>query len=628
MNPAYIRNFSIIAHIDHGKSTLADRLLEQTGNLQNNDASQILDTMELEKERGITIKAQAVRLSYNSPNANKYQLNLIDTPGHVDFAHEVSKSLQACEGALLVIDATQGVQAQTLAHTYFAIEHDIEIIPVINKVDLDIAEPKRISREISQLLGFKSEDIIFASAKDGTGINEILEAIVKRIPPPKGNTQNSLQGLIFDSKYDPYKGAIAYIRILEGQIKQGEMIKLMSNNITSETVEIGYFEPEPMTCNILSTGEVGYLATGLKKLGDLSVGDTITSIKNSATKPLKSYAKVNPTVFASIYPVENENLPVLKDALQKLILNDSSLQFEPETSLALGSGYRCGFLGLLHMDIVQERLEREYGLNLIATSPSVIYNITKKDGQTLKIDNPSKMPPTNEIDHIDEPYVHLTIITPSGFIGTLMKLATARRGNFKKLEYLNETTAPNNIHTEIIETNKPTSTNTNPKKIIRIRVSLEFDIPLSEILIDFYDKLKSITQGYASMDYTAINPRPANLVKMDIFINGENVDALAIIAERSSAYDKGRKLVDKIKELIPRQLFAVAIQAGIGNKIIARSTISALRKNVLAKCYGGDVTRKRKLLQKQAAGKKRMKRLGKVDIPQEVFLSVLTLNQE
>ena len=624
MNPAYIRNFSIIAHIDHGKSTLADRLLEQTGNLQNNDASQILDTMELEKERGITIKAQAVRLSYNSPNANKYQLNLIDTPGHVDFAHEVSKSLQACEGALLVIDATQGVQAQTLAHTYFAIEHDIEIIPVINKVDLDIAEPKRISREISQLLGFKSEDIIFASAKDGTGINEILEAIVKRIPPPKGSIQNSLQGIIFDSKYDPYKGAIAYIRILEGQIKQGEIIKLMSNNITSETVEIGYFEPEPITCNILSTGEVGYLATGLKKLGDLSVGDTITSIKNSATKPLKSYAKVNPTVFASIYPVENENLPVLKDALQKLILNDSSLQFEPETSLALGSGYRCGFLGLLHMDIVQERLEREYGLNLIATSPSVIYNITKKDGHTLKIDNPSKMPTTNEIDHIDEPYVHLTIITPSGFIGTLMKLATARRGNFKKLEYLNETTSVNNTQTEIIETNK----STNSKKNIQNRVSLEFDIPLSEILIDFYDKLKSITQGYASMDYTVINPRSANLVKMDIFINGENVDALAIIVERSSAYDKGRKLVDKIKELIPRQLFAVAIQAAIGNKIIARSTISALRKNVLAKCYGGDVTRKRKLLQKQAAGKKRMKRLGKVDIPQEVFLSVLTLNQD
>ena len=620
MNPAYIRNFSIIAHIDHGKSTLADRLLEQTGNLQNNDASQILDTMELEKERGITIKAQAVRLSYTSTDSSKYQLNLIDTPGHVDFTHEVSKSLQACEGALLVIDATQGVQAQTLAHTYFAIEHDIEIIPIINKVDVDVAEPERIAQEISQLLGFKIEDIIFASAKDGTGINEILEAIVKRIPSPKGDIQNPLQGFIFDSKYDAYKGAIAYIRILEGQIKQNEIIKLMSNNITSETVEIGYFIPEPMTSNTLSAGEVGYLATGLKKLGDLSVGDTITSIKNPATKPLKSYVEVNPTVFASVYPVENENLPILKDALQKLILNDSSLQFEPETSLALGSGYRCGFLGLLHMDIVQERLEREYGLNLIATSPSVIYSITRKDGQILTIDNPSKMPPANEIDHIDEPYVHLTIITPSEFIGTLMKLATGRRGDFKKLEYLNQNISSNKNQTEITET--------NTKQFIQNRVSLEFNIPLSEILIDFYDKLKSITQGYASMDYTAIDPRPGNLVKMDIFINGENVDALAIIVERSSAYDKGRKLVDKIKELIPRQLFAVAIQAAIGNKIIARSTISALRKNVLAKCYGGDVTRKRKLLQKQAAGKKRMKRLGKVDIPQEVFLSVLSLNQE
>jgi len=628
MNPSHIRNFSIIAHIDHGKSTLADRLLEQTGRLKNNDTSQILDTMELEKERGITIKAQAVRLSYTSTNNNNYQLNLIDTPGHVDFAHEVSKSLQACEGALLVIDATQGVQAQTLAHTYFAIEHDIEIIPIINKIDLDIAEPKRISQEISQLLGFKSEDIIFASAKDGTGINEILEAIVTRIPPPKGKIDNPLQCFIFDSKYDSYKGVIAYIRIIEGQIKKGEMIKLMSNNITSEIIEIGYFEPEPITSNTLSTGEVGYLATGLKKLGDLSVGDTITSIKTPATKPLKSYFKVNPTVFASIYPVENENLPVLKDALQKLILNDSSLQFEPETSLALGSGYRCGFLGLLHMDIVQERLEREYGLNLIATSPSVIYSITKKDGHKFKIYNPSKMPPSNEIDHIDEPYVHLTIITPSEFIGTLIKLATARRGIFKKLEYLNQNTSTANTNIGAIETNKSISNNPDSKKINQNRVSLEFDIPLSEILIDFNDKLKSITQGYASMDYTAINPRSANLVKMDIFINGENVDALAIIIERSAAYNKGRKLVDKIKELIPRQLFAVAIQAAIGNKIIARSTISALRKNVLAKCYGGDVTRKRKLLQKQAAGKKRMKRLGKVDIPQEVFLSVLSLNED
>jgi GTP-binding protein LepA len=620
VNQKQIRNFCIIAHIDHGKSTLADRLLEATGAVDPREmVDQVLDSMELERERGITIKAQAVRLQYVAGDGREYRLNLIDTPGHVDFSYEVSRSLAACEGALLVIDATQGIQAQTLANVYLALEHDLEIIPIINKIDLDAAEPEGVAEEVMQAFGFNLDEIIFTSAKEGDGVKDVLRAVVDRVPPPAGQRKNPLRALVFDSRYDSYKGVVAYIRVFDGIISKDSRLRMMSNSIESEILEVGCFMPDPVEIGELEAGDVGYVATGLKVVGDVPVGDTITSSDGVASVPIAPYKPLKPMVFAGLYPTDGRDYLNLRDALEKLRLNDSSLSFQPESSVALGSGFRCGFLGLLHMDVVQERLEREYELNLLATSPGVKYQVITKDEEILEVDNPSGMPEAQHIKEILEPWVDLSIITPDNYIGPLMELVTSRRGEFKKMDYIQKDDSSSSGSTKF---NKPSQSHSATP-----RVMMEFNFPLSEMLIDFYDQLKSRTQGYASMDYSLSGYRSGQLVRLDILVAGNLVDALSAIVDRSSAYSLGKDLVTKLKDLIPRQMFEVPIQASIGGKVQARETVKALRKNVLAKCYGGDVTRKRKLLEQQAEGKKRMKRVGRVEIPQEAFLSVLKVKR-
>ncbi|MCL0071857.1 translation elongation factor 4, partial [Peptococcaceae bacterium] len=595
-----IRNFCIIAHIDHGKSTLADRLLEYTGAIDKREMEdQVLDTMELEKERGITIKLQPVKLEYKASDGNTYLLNIIDTPGHVDFTYEVSRSLAACEGALLVVDASQGIEAQTLANVYLALEHDLEIIPVINKIDLPSADPERIKREIEETIGLDAEDAILVSAKTGQGVPEVLEQIVKKIPPPKGDASALLKALIFDSYYDPYKGVIAYARIFEGTIKKGMKIKMMATGSEFEVDEVGVFKPKLFETESLTAGEVGFIAAGIKNVKECRVGDTITDAENPAEEPLPGYKKAVPVVFCGLYPVDSADYDDLRDALDKLSLNDASLVYEPETSEALGFGFRCGFLGLLHMEIIQERLEREYNLSIITTAPSVVYHVYTTAGDVVKVENPSKMPPPGKIDHLEEPFVKATIMVPKDFVGSIMELCQERRGVFKNMEYVGIS-----------------------------RVMLTYELPLSEIVFDFFDQLKSRTKGYASFDYEMIGYRESKLVKMDILVHGETVDALSCIVHRDKAYYHGRALIAKLKELIPRHQFEIPIQAAIGNKVIARETVRALRKDVLAKCYGGDVTRKRKLLEKQKEGKKRMKQLGRVEMPQEAFMAVLNVGEK
>ena len=606
-----IRNFCIIAHIDHGKSTLADRLLQATNTVDARDmVEQVLDSMDLERERGITIKAQAVRMSYTAADGQVYQLNLIDTPGHVDFSYEVSRSLAACEGALLIVDATQGIQAQTLANVYLAMGHDLEIIPVVNKIDLDIAEPERVSLEVQQAFGFNADEVHMVSAKSGQGIDELLQSIVDRVPSPKGESDSPLRALIFDSKYDPYKGVVAYVRVLDGEVSSRGKIRVMSADKESEILEVGYFQPGPTKSTSLKSGEVGYVATGLKSVGDAPVGDTLTMAARPASEPLTGYETLKPMVFAGLYPADGEEYLALREALEKLQLNDAALTFTPESSLALGTGFRCGFLGLLHMDIVQERLEREYDVDLLATSPSVAYNILLTDGSEIEIESPAKLPQPQRIEDYREPWLDLSIITPAAYIGPIMELVQTRRGIFNKMEYLQ-------YGNSVVGAGDGGDA----------RVLLEYEVPLAEVLMDFYDQLKAKTSGYASMDYSLSGYRSGDLVKLDILVAGEPVDALSIMIHRSEAARQGRALVDKLKELIPRQMFEVPIQAAIGNRIIARENIRALRKNVLAKCYGGDVSRKRKLLEKQAEGKKRMKRVGTVEIPQEAFLSILKVER-
>ena len=614
MPQSSVRNFCIIAHIDHGKSTLADRLIELTGAVsERNMTAQHLDTMELEQERGITIKAQAVRLQFNAEDGIEYQLNLIDTPGHVDFSYEVSRSLAACEGAVLLVDATQGIQAQTIANVYLALENDLEIIPVINKLDMPAAQPERVLTELEQTFGFSADEVLQISAKTGDGVNELLEQIVDRVEPPVGDVDDHFRALIFDSKYDQFKGVIAYIRTMHGSLKSTDRVRLMGTGIEAEVLETGYFSPVLEKTSGLQTGEVGYVATGLKDVKAVRVGDTMTISTDPAEEALPGYAAQNPMVFTGIFPTEGEDYPELRDALEKLQLNDAALVFEPESSAALGFGFRCGFLGLLHMDIVQERLEREYGLGLIATAPSVSYEVILKTGDSITIDNPSKLPENHSYDEIREPWVNITIVSPARYIGSIMELVTTKRGEYKKMEYL-ESIATQDSDTE-------TAANRDA------RVMLEYNIPLSEILVDFHDKLKSGTQGYASMDYSIIDNRAADLVKLDVLVNHEPVDALSMITHRDEAASYGRALTSKLKELIPRQMFAVPIQAAIGGKIVARTNVKALRKNVLAKCYGGDVSRKRKLLEQQKKGKKRrMKMVGSIEVPQEAFMAVLSLD--
>ena len=597
----YIRNFSIIAHIDHGKSTLADRLIEMTGVLSKREMeSQVLDNMDIEKERGITIKSQAVKMKYQAKDGNMYELNLIDTPGHVDFNYEVSRSLAACDGAVLVVDSSQGVEAQTLANVYLALDNNLEILPVINKIDLPNARPDEVKKEIEDIIGIPAQDAPCISAKTGLNVDEVLERIVTDLPAPTGDEEAPLQALIFDSIYNDYQGAIAYVRIKNGKVRAGDKIKLMSSNKTFTVTEVGYFEPGSyQPGEELTAGEVGYIAASIKSLQEIRVGDTITIDGKEADKPLPGYKKVNPMVYCGLYPIDGSEYENLKVALEKLKLNDAALEFEPENSVALGFGFRCGFLGLLHLEIIEERLDREYNLGLITTSPSVIYKVYKKDGTMLEIYNPADLPATDEILRIEEPFVEAEIITPKEFVGNIMEICQNRRGIYEDMKYLDET-----------------------------RVTLVYELPLNEIIYDFFDKLKSKTKGYASFDYELKEYKPSSLVKLDILVNGENVDALSFIVHKDSSYERGRKMIEKLKTVIPRQLFTIPLQAAIGGKIIARETISAMRKDVLAKCYGGDVTRKKKLLEKQKRGKKKMREIGNVEIPQEAFLSVLKLDDE
>uniref|UniRef100_UPI000A8A60F8 translation elongation factor 4 n=1 Tax=Caldanaerobius polysaccharolyticus TaxID=44256 RepID=UPI000A8A60F8 len=600
MDKEHIRNFCIIAHIDHGKSTLADRLIEKTGTLtQREMEDQVLDTMDLERERGITIKLQPVRLVYRSEDGEEYVLNLIDTPGHVDFNYEVSRSLAACEGALLVIDASQGIEAQTLANLYLALDHDLEIIPVINKIDLPSARPDAVKQEIEEVIGMDASEALLVSAKEGTGIENVLKAIVDKIPPPEGDKDKPLKALVFDSYYDNYKGVIAFVRIKDGVVKPGTRIKMMSTGLEFEVTEVGTFTPGLKPLDQLQAGEVGYIAASMKDVRDCRVGDTITDAENPALVPLPGYRKVTPMVYSGIYPADTTHYEDLKDALEKLQLNDAALVFEPETSVALGFGFRCGFLGLLHMEIVQERLEREYNLSLVTTAPSVIYRVTKTNGEVLEISNPVNLPKPQEIEYIEEPVVNASIIVSSDFVGPVMDLCQEKRGTYVNMTYIDTS-----------------------------RVMLEYKLPLNEIIFDFFNALKSRTRGYASLDYHMAGYQVSDLIKLDILINGEVVDALSVIVHRDKAYERGRKIVEKLKESIPRQLFEIPIQAAIGNRVIARETVKAMRKDVLAKCYGGDVTRKKKLLEKQKEGKKRMRQIGKVEIPQEAFMSVLKLEDE
>jgi len=599
MNPALIRNFSIIAHVDHGKSTLADRLLESTGALSSREMSaQVLDQMDLERERGITIKAHAVRLSYQAKDGQTYVLNLIDTPGHVDFSYEVSRSLAACEGALLVVDAAQGVEAQTVANAYLALEHELTLVPIINKIDLPNADPDRVKTQLREVIGLDSDHAILASAKTGIGTEEILEAIVNVLPPPKGRADEPLKALIVDSWFDAYQGVIVLIRVFAGVVRRGMRIRLMASEKEDEVTGLGVFTPKPYAVDELTAGEVGFLMAGLKQVGDTQVGDTITAAEHPADAPLPGYKEVKPMVFCGLYPADESSYKDLRDALEKLRLNDSAFTFEPETSLALGFGFRCGFLGLLHMEIVQERLEREFDLTLISTAPTVVYRVIKTDGTILAVDNPAKLPPPQFIARIEEPYILGTILTPPEFLGAVLQLAQEKRGIQRKLHY------------------------PEPKMAL-----LTYDFPLNEMVFDFYDRLKSVSRGYASFDYEFLGYRQADLVKLDILINGEPVDALSSIIHREKAYFYGRDLAKKMREVIPRQLFEVAIQAAIGSRVIARETVAPLRKNVTAKCYGGDITRKRKLLEKQKEGKRRMKRVGRVEIPQEAFVAVLQVGR-
>ncbi|MGZ6313744.1 MAG: translation elongation factor 4 [Candidatus Limnocylindrales bacterium] len=593
---ARLRNFSIIAHVDHGKSTLADRLLELTHTIDPRQmTSQVLDSMDLEREHGITIKARAVRLEYTAIDGLVYGLDLIDTPGHVDFTYEVSRSLQACEGAILVVDAAQGIEAQTLANVHLALALGLVIVPVINKIDLPSAQPEVVLDELENVLAIPREEVLLASAKEGVGVREVLEAVVSRVPAPRGDPAAPLQALIFDSHYDSYKGVVAHVRLAQGTLRRHDTIRLLASGAEAELLELGVFRPQPVPVPQLTAGEVCYVATGLKSVRDCQVGDTLTLAERPAPAPLPGYKPAKPLVFAGIYPLNGPDYPLLRDALEKLHLNDASITFQPESSVALGFGFRCGFLGLLHMEIVQERLEREFDLALIASAPSVEYRVTLTHGRgELAVDNPAELPPPGEIEVIAEPWVKLSIITPSQYIGALMELATHRRGSFGTMEYLDPD-----------------------------RVLLTFELPLADVIVDFFDQLKSRSQGYASMDYEEIGYRPAQLVKLDILVNGEPVDALSLIVHREAAHQAGRELVDKLKELIPRQMFEVPLQAAVGSTVIARETVRAMRKNVLAKCYGGDITRKRKLLEKQKEGKQRMKRIGSVEIPQEAFLAVL-----
>lgn len=595
-----IRNFSIIAHIDHGKSTLADRILEQTQTLTSREMkTRLLDSMELEQERGITIKLNAVQLTYLAKDGEEYIFHLIDTPGHVDFTYEVSRSLAACEGAILVVDAAQGIEAQTLANVYLALDNDLEILPVINKIDLPAADPERVKQEVEDVIGLDASDAVLASAKAGIGIEDILEQIVEKVPAPTGDPAAPLKALIFDSHYDPYRGVIAYIRIIDGSVKPGDKVRMMATGKEFEVLETGVFTPHETDVAELNVGDVGYLSASIKTVGDTQVGDTITKIENPATEALTGYRKMNPMVFCGLYPIDTSKYNDLREALEKLELNDSALNYEPETSQALGFGYRCGFLGLLHMEIIQERIEREFNIDLITTAPSVVYNVVQTDGSHIKVDNPAMMPGIQRVDYVEEPYVKASIMVPEDFVGSVMELCQKKRGNFVTMDYLASS-----------------------------RVNIIYELPLAEIVFDFFDQLKSNTKGYASLDYEMIGYRKSKLVKMDILLNGEQVDALSFIVHNDFSYERGKAIVEKLRKLIPRQQFEVPVQAAIGQKIVARSTIKSIGKNVLAKCYGGDISRKRKLLEKQKAGKKRMKTVGSVEVPQEAFMAVLKMDEE
>ena len=600
MDPQHIRNFSVIAHIDHGKSTLADRFLELTGALAEREMeAQVLDAMDLERERGITIKAHPVRLNYTARSGEQYVLNLIDTPGHVDFSYEVTRSLAACEGALLLVDASQGVEAQTLANAYLAVEHSLEIIPVINKIDLPGAQPEEARRQIEEIIGLDGSGALLASAKLGIGVPEILEGIVARLPPPQGNPEAPLKALIFDSWYDPYRGVVIVVRVIDGVLKPGMKIRLMAEGQDYDAEQVGAFSPKPLALEALGVGEVGFLVANIKKISDAKIGDTVTEAARPTSEPFPGFKELKPMVFAGLYPVEGHEYPELRDALEKLRLNDASFFYEPETSAALGFGFRCGFLGLLHMEIVQERLEREFDMDLVTTAPGVLYRVTTTDGEVREIDSPAKLPDAGRIRVIEEPVITAMILTPAEHVGAILQLCQDKRGVQKSLEYLASD-----------------------------RVLITYELPFNEVVLDFYDRLKTLSRGYASLDYHVTGYWPSPLVKLDILVNGEPVDALSVIVHRDMAYERGRALASKMRELIPRQLFEVAIQAAIGSRIIARESVKALRKNVLAKCYGGDITRKRKLLEKQKEGKKRMKRVGRVEIPQEAFLAVLKMGTE